>query len=110
MTSCLNVGMFLFFLFFMRRHPYIPLEGVCSFKGNAFFHLYACRLVRYKSLAIARVVATLKVNLRRGNLHLLFHVQDGASPLYIASQYGHTAVVEILIQAGADVHQARTMV
>ena len=68
-------------------------------------------MVRYKSLAIARVVvATLKVNLSCGNLHLLSHVQDGASPLYIASQNGHTAVVDILIEAGADVHQAMTTV
>ena len=37
-------------------------------------------------------------------------VQDGASPLYIASQYGHTAVVNILLEAGADVHQATTQV
>ena len=38
------------------------------------------------------------------------HVQDGASPLFAASQEGHTAVVNILIEAGADVHQAMTTV
>ena len=30
----------------------------------------------------------------------------GASPLLVASQEGHTDVVDILIKAGADVHQA----
>ena len=71
-----------------------------------------CLLVgKVKSLAIARVVvATLKVNLSCGNLHLLSHVQDGASPLLVASEKGHTAVVDILIEAGADVHQALTTV
>ena len=37
-------------------------------------------------------------------------VQIGASPLYGASQNGHTAVVDILIEAGADVHQANIVV
>ena len=55
-------------------------------------------------------VATLKVNLSCGNLHLLSHVQDGASPLFVASEMGHTAVVDILIEAGSDVHQAMTTV
>ena len=39
-----------------------------------------------------------------------FTVQDGFSPLYFASQEGHTDVVDILVKAGADVNQARTMV
>ena len=33
-------------------------------------------------------------------------LQDGASPLYVASWEGHTDVVDILIKAGADIHQA----
>ena len=37
-------------------------------------------------------------------------VQDGASPLYMASQEGHSDVVDILLEAGADVHQATTKV
>ena len=37
-------------------------------------------------------------------------VQDGASPLLAASQEGHTDVVDILIKAGADIHQAITEV
>ena len=39
-----------------------------------------------------------------------FTVQNGASPLYIASAYGHTDVVDILVKAGADVNQATTVV
>ncbi|CAI8017377.1 Protein TANC2, partial [Geodia barretti] len=34
----------------------------------------------------------------------------GASPLYVASQEGHSDVVDILLEAGADVHQATTKV
>ena len=37
-------------------------------------------------------------------------VQDGLSPLYAASEYGHSDVVDILLKAGADVHQACTKV
>ena len=37
-------------------------------------------------------------------------VQDGFSPLCIASEYGHSDVVDILLKAGADVHQATTKV
>ena len=33
-----------------------------------------------------------------------FTVQDGVSPLYFASQNGHTDVVDLLVRAGADVH------
>ena len=34
------------------------------------------------------------------------YIQDGLSPVYIASQKGHTDVVDVLVKAGADVHQA----
>ena len=38
---------------------------------------------------------------------LIMHTvpQDGLSPLYVASQEGHTDVVDILLRSGADVHQ-----
>ena len=35
-------------------------------------------------------------------------VQDGLSPVYAASQKGHTGVVDLLVQAGADIHLATT--
>ena len=35
-------------------------------------------------------------------------VQDGLSPVYVASQNGHTEVVDLLFQAGADIHLATT--
>ena len=31
--------------------------------------------------------------------------QNGCSPLYVASEMGHTDVVDILLRSGADVHQ-----
>ena len=37
-------------------------------------------------------------------------VQDGLSPVYVASQNGHTEVVDLLVQAGADIHLATTKV
>ena len=34
--------------------------------------------------------------------------QNGLSPVYVASLKGHTDVVELLVQAGADIHLATT--
>ena len=34
--------------------------------------------------------------------------QDGVSPVYVASQKGHTEVVDLLVRAGADIHLAST--
>ena len=36
--------------------------------------------------------------------------QDGYSPVYVASHNGHTEVVDLLVQAGADIHLASTKV
>ena len=35
-------------------------------------------------------------------------LQDGYSPLYVASQEGHTDVIDILLRKGADVNQTTT--
>ena len=35
-------------------------------------------------------------------------VQNGISAVYVASQYDHTEVVDLLVQAGADIHLATT--
>ena len=35
-------------------------------------------------------------------------VQDGYSPVYAASQNGHTEVVDLLVQAGADINLTAT--
>ena len=37
-------------------------------------------------------------------------VQDGASPVFIASKKGHTDVVDVLVNAEADVDQAISVV
>ena len=34
--------------------------------------------------------------------------QNGGSPVYVASQNDHTEVVDLLVQAGADIHLAST--
>ena len=41
---------------------------------------------------------------------LSLNVQDGVSPLYAASQEGHTEIVDLLVRAGADINQATTKV
>ena len=41
-------------------------------------------------------------------LLLLLCIQNGGSPLYAASQEGHTDVVDILLRKGADVNQTTT--
>ena len=38
----------------------------------------------------------------------IFPIQNGFSPLYFASQNGHTDVVDILLRKGADVNQTTT--
>ena len=40
---------------------------------------------------------------------LLIHVQDGATPLYIASEKGHGAVVKLLLEQHADVNICKTV-
>ena len=37
------------------------------------------------------------------------HVQDGATPLYIASWRGHGAVVKLLLEQHADVSISKTV-
>lgn len=39
-------------------------------------------------------------------LIIVFAIQNGISPLYVASQEGHTDIVDLLLKAGADTHQA----
>ena len=39
---------------------------------------------------------------------MLYCTQNGMSPVYVASEKGHTDVVELLVQAGADIHLATT--
>jgi len=40
---------------------------------------------------------------------ILFTVQNGTSPLYMASQKGHSEVVEVLLKSGADPNLAKTV-
>ena len=40
---------------------------------------------------------------------VLFTVQSGISPLYIASREGHTAVVDSLLKSGANPNMATTV-
>ena len=39
-----------------------------------------------------------------GAIHLVFYLQDGAAPLFVACQNGHLPVVKCLIEAKADVN------
>ena len=39
-----------------------------------------------------------------------FNGQGGFSPVYVASQEGHTSTVDLLIEAGAKIHVASTKV
>ena len=36
----------------------------------------------------------------------MFLIQDGCSPVYVASHNGHKDVVDLLVSAGADIHLA----
>ena len=41
-----------------------------------------------------------------GELYCQFLLQNGGSPLYVASQEGHTEIVNTLLKNGADPNQA----
>ena len=41
---------------------------------------------------------------------ITFSIQDGISPICVASHYGHTDVVDVLLRAGADANQSCTTV
>ena len=43
------------------------------------------------------------------SIHLFDGIQDGFTPLYMASQGGHTSVVDILLRHGADPNLATTV-
>ena len=34
-------------------------------------------------------------------------LQNGSTPLYVASQYGHETVVKLLLHGGSDVNKAK---
>ena len=44
------------------------------------------------------------------NLLCVHFEQNTLSPLYVASQEGHTDIVDILLNAGADVNEPHTKV
>ena len=50
------------------------------------------------------------LGIRIGVFFAVLFVQDGLSPVYAASHEGHTDVVDLLVQAGADIHLAETEV
>ena len=41
--------------------------------------------------------------------HLSSTLQDGYTPLYVASQNGHTSIVDVLLRNGADPNLALTV-
>ena len=59
------------------------------------------------SVSVMKYVCSL---LSRGQAITHHFVQDGYSPLYVASQEGHTDVVDVLVKAGADVNDTSTTV
>ena len=60
--------------------------------------------------SIMRVVPDWPLPLFHVYTILSLTVQDGYSPLYAASENGHTEIVDLLVRAGADVNQATTQV
>ena len=76
---------------------------MCSVKVQLQANCCARGLYQYSG-------SRLRPSLTSGITSYSLTVQDGVSPLYIGSGNGHTAVVDILLEAGADVHQATTQV
>ena len=83
-----------------RRKLLFDLVPIKCFVGTSLVLWFSGALVFYQSYFILAHIA----------LDMLHCLQNGVSPLYAASQEGHTDVVDILIKAGADIHQATTEV
>ena len=58
------------------------------------------KLSYYKKLRMK----SLKLRLRKTYNSILFHFQDGTTPLMYASSQGSNTFVSILLGAGADIH------
>ena len=62
----------------------------------------ACSALNFRHIeSVLIVFHTLKI-------FYCFEMQDGYIPVYAASQNGHTEVVDLLVQAGADIHLPTT--
>ena len=55
------------------------------------------------------ITCMFNLNFSSKNLFLFLDAQNGVSPLYAACQKGHSNIVDILVEAGADV-EATTVV
>ena len=89
---------------------------LCCTDHNQYHETFSC----YKDSLCVLSSACSALNFRHfESVLIVFHTltifcccetQIGVSPVYVASQNGHTEVVDLLIMAGADIHLASTKV
>ena len=64
----------------------------------------------YDTMGVDGVLFSLEQEVERANVLVTQNVtlclQNGSSPVYVASQNGYTDVVDLLVQAGAVIHLA----
>ena len=88
---------------------------LCCTDHNQYHETFSCNK---DSLCVLSLIAFSALNFRHIEFVLIvFHTltivcccqtQDCYSPVYAASKNGHTEVVDLLVQAGADIHLATT--
>ena len=89
---------------------------LCCTDHNQYHETFSCN----KDSLCVLSSACSALNFRHiGSVLIVFHTltifcccqtQIGVSPVYVASGKGHTEVVHLLVQAGADIHLATTEV
>ena len=76
----------------MLRHPFLVCIWYWKYVTLNVVYSYKCYIMY--------------VHPYHSSLHSL---QDGCTALYMASQKGHTSVVDVLLRHGADPHVAETV-
>ena len=89
---------------------------LCCTDHNQYYETFSCN----KDSLCVLSSACSALNFRHTeSVLIVFHTltifcccqtQNGASPVYVASHKGHTEVVDLLVQSGADIHLATTEV
>ena len=89
---------------------------LCCTDHNQYHETFSCNKDSLCVLAFAcsalnfRHIESVMIVFHTLTIFCCCQTQDGFSPVFAASQNGHTDIVDLLVQAGADIHLATTEV